>query len=184
MLAAVIFAAGGASGSFLGTQDAGPPASTLEVRALAPATHASRPKQRATVTRAALRPPSRPPKVSPKVSHPTRKGTTAATARPAAPQRRRHARVAWAPNVLGVTAQVDRLGVELAWQRPAGSSHVVVTRRRARGGPSVVVYRGWATSSRDASARRCTAYRYTIVNYDRKGHRSTGVPTSVATRCA
>jgi hypothetical protein len=44
-----------------------------------------------------------------------------------------------------------------------------------------VVFRGGATSFRDISPRPCTAYRYTIVNYDRRGHRSTGVPTSVVT---
>jgi hypothetical protein len=45
----------------------------------------------------------------------------------------------------------------------------------------VVVYRGRATSYRDMSPQPCTAYRYTIVNYDRSGHHSTGVPTSVVT---
>ncbi|HSB39412.1 MAG TPA: hypothetical protein VLD13_10020, partial [Gaiellaceae bacterium] len=175
LLAAAIFAAGGASGTFLRTEDAGPPATALEVRADAPPpptpTQPTSTRQ-ATVQRPALRPPKVSAKSQPKT-----------TTMPAAPQRRRHARVVWASNVLGVTAQVDRLGVELGWQRPAGSSHVVVTRRRAHGGPSVVVYRGWATSSSDASTRPCTAYRYTIVNYDRKGRRSTGVPTSVVTRC-
>lgn len=175
LLAAAIFAAGGASGTVLRTEDAGPPATALEVRADAPQPPTpTRPMSTRQAT--AQRPALRPPKVSAKSQPKT-------TTMPAAPQRRRHARVAWASNVLGVMAQVDSLGVELAWQRPAGSSHVVVTRRRARGGPSVVVYRGWATSSRDASARSCTAYRYTIVNYDRKGRRSTGVPTSVVTRC-
>ena len=37
------------------------------------------------------------------------------------------------------------------------------------------------TNYRDGSARPCSSYRYTIVNYDRRGHRSTGVPTSVVT---
>jgi hypothetical protein len=185
LLAAAIFAAGAASGTFIRTENAGTPATVLEVRAGAPTTQ-PRPTPQTTVTRAVLRPPKVAAK---KRTTAAKKRTTAAkkrtTAAKAAPprQRRRHARIAWASNVLGVSAQVDRLGVELDWQRPAASSHVVVTRRRARRGPSVVVYRGWATSYRDASARPCTAYRYTIVNYDRKGHRSTGVPTSVATRC-
>jgi hypothetical protein len=85
--------------------------------------------------------------------------------------------------VLGVEATVSRDGVALAWQRPAGSARVVVLRKRGTRS-SVVVYRGRATSYRDASPRPCTGYRYTIVNYDRHGHRSTGVPTSVVTRCA
>jgi hypothetical protein len=45
----------------------------------------------------------------------------------------------------------------------------------------VIVYRGAAGSYRDASARACTTYRYTIVNFDLRGDRSTGVPTSVVT---
>jgi hypothetical protein len=58
---------------------------------------------------------------------------------------------------------------------------VVVLRRLGDQGRSAVVFHGRATSFRDVSPRRCTAYRYTIVNYDRRGHRSTGVPTSVVT---
>ena len=161
-LAIVIFAAGAVSGTLLGNQQTGSPGTTLEVRAVAPAA------TRTTAPRAALKPP--------KVSH--RK-----TAAPAAPRRlRRHARVAWASNVLGVQATANARGVALVWQRPAGSRRVVVLRSRA-GGSAVVVYRGRATSYRDASLRPCTGYRYTIVNYDRRGHRSTGVPTSVVTRC-
>jgi len=181
LLAAAIFAAGAASGTFLRTENAGSPATALEVRAGAPTTQA-RPTSRPAVTSAVLRPPKVAAKKRATKTTVAKKRTTKPTAAPR--QRRRHARVAWAANVLGVSAQVNRLGVELEWQRPAASSHVVVTRRRVHRGPGVVVYRGWATSYRDASARACTAYRYTIVNYDRKGHRSTGVPTSVATRCA
>jgi hypothetical protein len=191
LLAAAIFAAGAASGTFLRTENAGSPATALEVRAGAPTTQA-RPASRPVVTRAALRPPQPAAKKGPTKTTTAKKRTTKTTTakkrttKTTAPptQRRRHARVAWAANVLGVSAQVNRLGVELEWQRPAASSHVVVTRRRVRRGPSVVVYRGWATSYRDHSARACTAYRYTIVNYDRKGHPSTGVPTTVSTRCA
>jgi hypothetical protein len=72
--------------------------------------------------------------------------------------------------------------VALQWQRPADSARVVVLRKR--GASSAVVYRGRATSYRDSPPRSCTGYRYTIVNYDRRGHRSTGVPTSVVTLCA
>jgi hypothetical protein len=74
--------------------------------------------------------------------------------------------------------------VTIVWKRPADSGHVVVLRALgARRG--VVVFRGRAARYRDASTRPCKAYRYTIVNFDRRGHRSTGVPTSIVTRgCA
>jgi hypothetical protein len=164
-VAVVIFVAGAVSGSFLGTDDAGPPGSTLEVRAVAPTSAPlAQPEPRTAAKPRALR----PPKVS----------KTAP-----APQRRRTARVAWASNVLGVAATVDRAGVALVWHRPADSRRVVVLRKRKGRGHSVVVYRGRAASYRDTAARACTGYRYTIVNYDRRGHPSTGVPTSVVTRC-
>ena len=69
----------------------------------------------------------------------------------------------------------------LVWQRPTGSVQVVVLRSLAVHARNSVVYRGRASRYRDASPRPCTAYRYTIVNYDRNGRRSTGVPTSVVT---
>jgi hypothetical protein len=87
----------------------------------------------------------------------------------------------WAVNVLGVAAKVTGPNVSIAWQRPAGSSHVVVLRTLGDERRGTVVFRGRATSFRDVSSRPCTTYRYTIVNYDRSGHRSTGVPTSVVT---
>jgi len=82
--------------------------------------------------------------------------------------------------VLGVEAQVDDAGVTLSWQRPASSGQVVILRRSgvAHGG---VVYEGKSATFSDPDVRPCTAYRYTIVNYDRRGHPSTGVPTSVVT---
>jgi hypothetical protein len=86
----------------------------------------------------------------------------------------------WASNVLGVAAEVADSGVKLVWHPPADSGRVVVL--RARGDHSTVVFRGGGASFRDVSPRACTAYRYTIVNYDRRGHRSTGVPTSVVTK--
>lgn len=102
-----------------------------------------------------------------------------------APRLERAARVTWAANVLGVAARVDRPGVTLVWQRPPGSDHVVVLRSPAAGKHDVVVYRGDATTLRDDPPLPCTAYRYTIVNYDRKGHHATGVPTSVVSEgCA
>ena len=86
----------------------------------------------------------------------------------------------WAANVLGVTADVSRRGVNIVWKRPIRSDHVVVVRKRDPGETSVV-FRGRAASYRDATARSCSEYRYTIVNYDRRGRRSTGVLTSVVT---
>jgi hypothetical protein len=59
---------------------------------------------------------------------------------------------------------------------------VVVLRALGSRKKSVVVFRGRAAKYRDDSAQRCSAYRYTIVNYDALGHRSTGVPTSVVTQ--
>jgi hypothetical protein len=94
---------------------------------------------------------------------------------------RRTASRIWAANVLGVTAGVDAKGISLVWKRPTRSDHVVVLRTRGTGSNSVVVFRGRATGYRDASARSCSEYRYKIVNYDRRGHRSTGVLTSVVT---
>ena len=171
-LAIVIFVTGAASGTFLGNHDtSSPPAS--EVRGAAPS---PRP---AAGTRAALRPP--------RALSTKKAATKKAATRKAAftrPQRRRHAQVAWASNVLGVTASVNRRHVALLWQPPADSARVVVLRKREGESSSVVVYRGRATSYRDSSLRPCTGYRYTIVNYDRRGHLSTGVPTSVVTRCA
>jgi len=93
----------------------------------------------------------------------------------------RAASVVWAPNVVGVAAQIGHPAVTLVWQTPAGSAHVDVLRRPAPRRNGAVVYSGQATRYRDLAARPCTAYRYTIVNYDRRGHRSTGVPTSIVT---
>jgi len=64
---------------------------------------------------------------------------------------------------------------------PSRSDHVVVVRTRGAVANSVVVFRGRASGYRDDSARSCREYRYKIVNYDRRGHRSTGVLTSVVT---
>jgi hypothetical protein len=77
-------------------------------------------------------------------------------------------------------AVVDERGVRLVWESPSGSDHVVVA-RTGENGKQRVIFRGRATSARDASPRSCSTYRYTIVSYDRHGHRSTGVPTSVMT---
>jgi hypothetical protein len=71
--------------------------------------------------------------------------------------------------------------VKLVWHRPADSGRVVVLRALGDHERSTIVFRGRATRFRDVSPRPCTSYRYTIVNYDRRGHPSTGVPTSVVT---
>jgi hypothetical protein len=73
------------------------------------------------------------------------------------------------------------MGVRIVWQPPRGSDHVVVRRALGTDKHGVIVYRGPAETYHDASARPCTTYRYTIVNVDVHGHRSTGVPTSVLT---
>jgi hypothetical protein len=188
-LAVVIFAVGAVSGTFLGNDNNGSESagSPLEVRLAGPSTQPAKPKptkpkptkppgqsaKRTGVERPVLRPPTVVPR-----------STGAARASSPQPQRRRHARVAWASNVLGVSATVDKTGVALTWQRPADSRRVVVLRKREGRGRRVVVYQGRATIYRDTSARACAVYRYTILNYDRRGHRSTGVPTSISTRCA
>lgn len=79
---------------------------------------------------------------------------------------------------------MTRRSVALLWQQPADSARVVVLRRRQGRPSTTVVYRGQAARLRDSALRPCTGYLYTIVNYDRRGHRSTGVPTSIVTRCA
>ena len=163
VLAALIFAAGAASGGVLGERRQAPSGVALEVRSagwVSPSATAG--------PKSPLRRP--PPRV-------TGNGLRSSTH----PRRRRRARPAWASNVLGVAAQAAARGIKLVWKRPADSGHVVVLRTLGSHGRSSVVFRGGATSFRDISPRPCTAYRYTIVNYDRRGHRSTGVPTSVVT---
>jgi len=167
VLAVLVFVAGAISGTLLGGKDAGPVGVTLGVRAEEPS----------------IRPPSVSTQTTrtSKTSRPARpsKGTsTRATLRPPSP--RGQGKDGWSSNVLGVEAQVDDAGVTLSWQRPASSGQVVILRRSgaAHGG---VVYEGKAATFSDGDVRPCTAYRYTIVNYDRRGHPSTGVPTSVVT---
>lgn len=101
------------------------------------------------------------------------------TVQPAShPRRRAHS--IWASNLLGVVTKMSRHGVTLVWHRPANSGRVVVLRSRGRG-RSHVVYHGRGTRYEDRSLRPCTTYRYTLVSYDRRGHRSTGVSSSVVT---
>ena len=128
--------------------------------------HASVPRFEAGVRTVTTRTLSLPERRS------THEGAVAESSRAALP----------APNVLGVTAAVGRRGVRLGWQRPVDSDHVAVIRARGARKSKVVVFRGRATSYRDVSAHPCTTYRYTIVNYDVQGQRSTGVPTSVVTQ--
>jgi hypothetical protein len=167
LLTAFTFALGAAVGGFVGEKRADTPRPTLAVQA-ATLTMAS--DAGTSVRQAPLRPPNRVPAKD-------RKRTATAVPRDTQPP----ARVVWAANVLGVAARVGHPAVTLAWQKPPDSGRVVVLRTRGVLRRGVVLYRGSATSYRDASARPCTAYRYTIVNYDRRGHRSTGVPTSIVT---
>jgi hypothetical protein len=131
---------------------------------------------------------SNPAKRSPATSSPA-----PARRRPPARTHRAHAKAAIharkaapvlrprAANVLGVEATVTGRTVALVWHRPSGSKAVVVLRTRPGHTRSAVLYRGKASRFRDARTRACTAYRYTIVNYDRAGHASSGVPTAVVT---
>lgn len=151
-LAVLVFVAGAVSGSLLNGKRSAPPGVTFQEQS-----HVAT-ERTTTVGGPAARPHALPAK--------TRRAPTT---------------TAWAANVLGVTARVGRTGVALAWVRPRDSSRVAVVRVRGKLARGIVVFRGRASRFRDASARACTAYRYTIVNYDRRGHRSTGVPTSVVT---
>jgi len=160
VLAGLIFTVGALSGGFLGRKQAASPQVTLEVQPRPPIT--------TTITQAGLQRRTR-------LSSTRTRSSTQGHVRGAAP-------VTWAANVLGVTAGVAGRGVILAWQRPADSDHIVVRRALGTRGSGVVVFRGRATSFRDLTARSCTAYRYTIINHDRRAHRSTGVPTSVVTK--
>ena len=166
VLAVLVFVAGAISGTLLGGKNAGPGGVTLGVPAEAPSTQ---PPSVSTQT-------GRAPKTS-RPARPKKTTSTRATLRPPSP--RGQGKTGWSSNVLGVEARVDDAGVTLSWHRPASSGHVVVLRRpRSHGG---VVYEGKAASFSDGDVRSCTAYRYTIVNYDRRGHPSTGVPTTVVT---
>ena len=158
LLAGLVFAAGAASGGFLGRKEAASPAVPFEAQVKV------RTATRATETR--TQPLSEPTS--------TRRGASARprlSGRPALP----------AANVLGVTTAVTRRGVRLSWQRPVDSDHVAVIRAVGAHRSKVIVFRGHGTSYRDVSAHPCTTYRYTIVNYDGRGRPSTGVPTSVVT---
>ena len=91
-LAALILAAGAASGELLGRRESSPPRSRLEVGAGV-----------RTTTQTGSKPKPAP-----------------SDHRSAAPvkKERRPAREVWAANVLGVTAAVGKKGVRLAWKRP------------------------------------------------------------------
>jgi hypothetical protein len=157
-LAVIVYVAGAVSGTFLGGHTTTSPGVTFEAR-----TDAKPATTRAQPSRTAAQPVAR--------------------AKTAVKRRRspRRATTTWAANVIGVETSVGPSGVTLAWTPPADSRQVVVLRARGVDGRAVVVFRGRAARYRDSSARPCSSYRYTIVNHDRSGHRSTGVPTSVVT---
>ena len=172
VLSLLVFTAGAASGGFLERQDAGVIGPTLQRATPTTAAPAKRSTpQRKRHAHAARRAAPRIHKAARKPDHRRRRSAL---------RQQRGSEIKWAANVLGVLARVDRLGVTLRWQRPKNSSRVVVLRAVGRRSGSIV-FRGRATHFRDRAARPCTAYRYTIVNYDRRGHRSTGVPSSVVT---
>ena len=172
VLAVLIFVAGAVSGTLLSGTEPESTGVTFEAQTNGPSTSVpsrSRPGTTASST-AESTTASRPKTTS---RH--------ATLRP--PEQRPES-AGWAPNVLGLEARVEESGVTLVWKRPADSSRVAVLRARGWRGQGSVLFRGPAATYRDVSARPCTAYRYTIVNYDRRGRRSTGVSTLVVTRCA
>jgi hypothetical protein len=170
-LSALVFAAGAASGGFLGRRDPPSRPVLLEARLDIP---------KATVTEENTQ------SMAQQTSTDRRQATrgrldSGSNDSAGGRERRRRAPVTPAANVLGVAAAVDARGVTLAWQSPPGSDHVVVFRTANNSKSGFIVFRGRATSVRDVPPRPCTTYRYTIVSYDRGGHRSTGVPTSVVT---
>lgn len=196
LLAILVFAAGAASGGFLGGRRAASTQATIGVAARGAInmtrthpTNVGKPHPAsvgqtsiAETPRAAS--PAAPAK-SPAhrvLSRPNRvpRGDHRSQLTPAEQKRRRPVPATWVANVLGVTAEVDSGGVRLVWQRPAKSDHVAVLRALPGRERLAVVFRGRAGAYHDASVRRCTVYRYSIVNYV-DGHRSTGVPTSVVT---
>ena len=161
MLVACAFALGGIIGGFVGDRRANVPRPTLQADAALPAA------------------PARGGGAS--AQAPLQRLSIGAPKAKAAARERGAASVVWAPNVVGVAARTGHPAVTLVWQKPAGSAHVDVLRQPAPRPNRDVVYSGQATRYRDLEARPCTVYRYTIVNYDRRGHRSTGVPTSIVT---
>jgi hypothetical protein len=170
-LSALVFAAGAASGGFLGRRPPPPRPVLLERQLDTP---------KATVTVESTESVAQQTSTHRRQATQGRResGSNESVGRR---ERRRRAPVTWAANVLGVSAAVDARGVRLVWQSPAGSDHVVVFRMADNRKHGFIVFRGRATSVRDVPPRLCTTYRYTIVSYDRAGHRSTGVPTSVVT---
>ena len=168
VLSAIIFAAGAASAELLGRRDAASPRGLLEIRPGTPG------ETRAGESSPTFAQQTRTARAQTQSSRDGRPSVRSKGRRPGTP-------ASWAANVLGVTAAVDTRGVRLAWQPPAGSRRVVVFRTLDDGKHRITLFRGRATSIRDDSPRPCRTYRYMIVNYDRGGRRSTGVPTSVVT---
>jgi hypothetical protein len=171
VLSALVFAAGAASGGFLGRRE--PPSRPVLLGG-----QLETPKATVTEesTQSVAQQPSTHARQETQNRHDSRSRESVRRK-----DRRRRAPVTWAANVLGVTSAVDARGVRLVWQPPPGSGHVVVFRTADNSKHGFIVFRGRATSVRDVPPRLCTTYRYTIVSYDRAGHRSTGVPTSIVT---
>lgn len=81
-------------------------------------------------------------------------------------------------NVLGVIVSLSPRSVTIRWRAPTSSRHVIVLRRKRGASKDLVVYRGTRPWLQDASLQPGT-YTYVIVNYDRGGRASSGVPTVV-----
>jgi hypothetical protein len=163
-LAVLILVAGAMSGTLLGGRDSAPVGVFWRRRRSAedPVPNAS--PQTTEPSKTAVR-ATRPSGTStrrastPRVRRNARGWSSTSSDRGAGRQLRRDALVA-APRA-----------VQPSRRRPAARS----------AGLGAVVSRGRVASYRDSKVRPCTAYRYTIVNYDRRGRRSTGVPTTVLT---
>jgi hypothetical protein len=173
VLAALVFTAGAASGGLLGRRQEPAHRALLQAQANVPnartATDGQNPAAESKPNRESKAPRPR------RADHGSLTSSTKQEPHRVAPAK-------WAANVLGVTVGIDGKGVRVVWERPTESNHVVVVRELISARRSFVVFRGRATSFRDVSAHRCTAYRYIIINYDGRGHHSTGVPTSIVTQ--
>ena len=173
VLAALVFTVGAASGGLLGRRQEPSPSALIQGQPNVPNAPTATDDQN---PRAESKPDLGSKEPSP------RQAAHGSLSRATKQEPHRVVPAKWAANVLGVTVGIDGRGVRLVWERPTESNHVVVVRRLVSHRHGVVVFRGQATSFRDVSARPCTAYRYVIINYDRRGHPSTGVPTSVVTQ--
>ncbi len=87
-------------------------------------------------------------------------------------------------NVAGLAASPRNHGAVLAWKPPAESdfASVEVLRALARGGATVMVYRGGGSSFTDTGLVNGLVYRYVVVSLDRAGNRSPGAAVTLTPR--